>query len=46
MADAAVELDGVTYVYPDGSMALKAVKLRILEGERVGILGPNGAGKS
>lgn len=46
MAEAAVELDGVTYVYPDGSIALKGIKLRIFEGERVGVLGPNGAGKS
>jgi len=46
LGDFAVEMDNVTYAYPDGYMALQEVNLSIGIGERVGIVGPNGAGKS
>lgn len=42
----AVEVKGLTYVYPDGSAALDDVSFTINENERVGLVGPNGAGKS
>jgi len=46
LEEVAIQLEGVGYRYPDGTLALDGVNMRILKGERVVILGPNGAGKS
>jgi len=42
----AVEIENLSYSYPDGTAALKSVSFAIREGESVALLGPNGAGKS
>lgn len=41
-----VEIQHLSYQYPDGRQALNNVSLRIEAGERVALIGPNGAGKS
>ena len=42
----AVEIDNLTYTYPDGSRGLSGVSLTIPERECLALVGPNGAGKS
>jgi energy-coupling factor transporter ATP-binding protein EcfA2 len=42
----AVAVDGLTYRYPDGRLALDCVSFAIAPGESVALVGPNGAGKS
>jgi cobalt/nickel transport system ATP-binding protein len=41
-----VAVDGLGYVYPDGTSALHGVSFRVEHGESVAVVGANGAGKS
>ncbi len=43
---AALEINDLTFAYPDGRQALNDVNLKVNRGERVALLGPNGAGKT
>ncbi len=41
-----IEVNNLSFRYPDGQQALVDVNLVVYEGERVALVGPNGAGKS
>jgi energy-coupling factor transport system ATP-binding protein len=41
-----LKLEGVGFVYPDGTRALEGIDLEILAGDAVAIIGQNGSGKS
>lgn len=42
----AIEVNNLSYSYPDGLTALKNISMDLFDGESLGIIGPNGAGKS
>jgi len=41
-----IEVENLSFTYPDGHVALENVSLYIKPGEKVALVGPNGAGKS
>jgi ABC-2 type transport system ATP-binding protein len=45
-ASIAVQVSGLTKVYPNGLRAVDSVNFEVKEGEIFGLLGPNGAGKT
>ncbi len=46
LAQPAVEVEALSFRYPDGRLALDGVSLSIAAAEKVALVGPNGAGKS
>lgn len=41
-----IQINRVSFTYPDGHLALKNVSAQLRKGEKVALVGPNGAGKS
>ncbi|MBE0599008.1 MAG: ABC transporter ATP-binding protein [Desulfuromonadales bacterium] len=41
-----VEVEGLRFTYPDGTVAVQGISFRIHHGEAVAVVGANGAGKS
>jgi cobalt/nickel transport system ATP-binding protein len=46
MSELSVEINDLSYTYPDGRQALSNIHLDVHAGEKVAVVGPNGAGKS
>ena len=45
-AEIVLDVNGLSYTYPNGQRALAEVRFSLTRGEIVGIVGPSGAGKS
>jgi cobalt/nickel transport system ATP-binding protein len=43
---AVIQVDALSFTYPDGQRALDGLSLAVRDGEKIGLIGANGAGKS
>ncbi len=41
-----IEIDHLSFHYPDGKVALSEISLKVMPGEKIALVGANGAGKS
>jgi len=41
-----IDLENISYTYPDGRSVLKDLSFKLAEGARAGLIGPNGSGKT
>ncbi len=46
MTEKILEIENLSYTYPDGINALNNINFNVKMGESLGVIGPNGAGKS
>ncbi len=46
MSHHTIEVEGLSFRYPDGRLALDGVSLHVAPNEKVALVGPNGSGKS
>ena len=46
MANHAIQIEHLSFSYPDGRQALHDISLAVRSGEKLAVVGPNGAGKS
>ncbi len=44
--DTVIQVDNLTFSYPDGHPALRGVSFKLCAGDKAALVGPNGAGKS
>jgi cobalt/nickel transport system ATP-binding protein len=41
-----IDLEGISFQYPNGNQVLEGLSLRLEEGDKIGLLGENGTGKT
>src|SRR5438309_4819667 len=45
-AEPAIQVTGLSFIYPGGVLALDHIQFNVAPGETIGVVGPNGAGKT